>query len=70
MSEASVASLATTIKTSSAKYRADSDSAKGPILIRIRVRKVAGGANKDEWLWGYRVKLIVGITHLLVVERS
>jgi len=27
-------------------------------------------ANKDEWLWGYRVKLIVGITHLLVVERS
>jgi len=22
------------------------------------------------WLWGYRVELIVGITHSLVVERS
>jgi len=27
-------------------------------------------SSTKNWLWGSRVKLIVGITHLLVVERS
>lgn len=27
-------------------------------------------SNPTYWLWGYRVRIIVGVTHRLVVERS